>query len=47
MKRINKFYLIGLKMEGFKRFKESYEVRFDRVTYISGANGRFVYDKFA
>ena len=40
MKRINKFYLIGLKMEGFKRFKEPYEVRFDRVTYISGANGQ-------
>ena len=40
MKRINKFYLISLKMEGFKRFKEPFEVKLDRVTYISGANGQ-------
>lgn len=40
MKKINKFYLISLIMEGFKKFKEPFEVKFDRVTYISGANGQ-------
>ena len=40
MKRINKFIILSLKMEGFKRFKEPYTMEFDRLTYISGANGQ-------
>ena len=40
MKRINKFSILTLKMEGFKRFKEPYTMEFDRLTYISGGNGQ-------
>lgn len=40
MKKINKFIILSLKMEGFKRFKEPYTMEFDRLTYISGANGQ-------
>ena len=40
MKRINKFSILTVKMEGFKRFKEPYTMEFDRLTYISGANGQ-------
>ena len=40
MKRINKFHIINIKMEGFKKFKEPYSVEFDRFTCISGGNGQ-------
>lgn len=40
MKRIRKFYILNIKMEGFKRFKEPFSVALDKVTYISGANGQ-------
>jgi len=40
MKRIRKFYILNVKMEGFKRFKEPFSVALDKVTYISGANGQ-------
>ena len=39
MKRINEFTIIALKMSGFKKFKDQYEVKMDEITYISGANG--------
>lgn len=39
MKKINKFHIITIKMEGFKKFKEPYSVDFDRFTCISGGNG--------
>ena len=39
MKKINCLNIIALKMEGFKRFKEPYEVKMDEITCISGANG--------
>ena len=40
MKSITKFSILTLKMEGFKRFKETYTMEFDRLTYISGGNGQ-------
>lgn len=40
MKKINKFSIVRIEMTGFKRFKESYAVEFDKLTYISGGNGR-------
>ena len=40
MKRINKFHIINIKMEGFKKFKEPYSIEFDRFTCISGGNGQ-------
>ncbi|MBS7297623.1 MAG: AAA family ATPase [Eubacteriales bacterium] len=39
MKKINELNILSLKMEGFKRFKDTYEVRMDEITCISGANG--------
>lgn len=41
MDRINKISIISIKMEGFKRFKEPYEIKPDpEITYISGGNGQ-------
>lgn len=40
MERIKAFSIIRVRMTGFKRFKETYEVELDRVTYVSGANGQ-------
>ncbi len=40
MKTIDKFSILNVKMEGFKRFKEPYTMEFDRLTYISGGNGQ-------
>ncbi len=37
--QIKKFCILSVKMEGFKRFKEAYEVTLDRIAYISGSNG--------
>ena len=37
---IKNFYILNVKMEGFKRFKEVYEVNMDRLTYVSGGNGQ-------
>ncbi len=37
--QIKKFTILSVKMEGFKRFKEAYEVNLDRIAYISGSNG--------
>ncbi len=28
----SKFYILGVKMQGFKRFKEEYEVSLDKMT---------------
>lgn len=39
MKRINELNIILLRMEGFKKFKERFDVKMDEVTCISGANG--------
>lgn len=38
--RIKKFCILSVKMEGFKRFKEPYEVNLSRLSYISGGNGQ-------
>ena len=40
MKKVNKFSIVRIEMTGFKRFKETYAVEFDKLTYISGGNGR-------
>ncbi len=40
MDKINQFCIIGVKMQGFKRFSESYETRMDILTYIAGGNGQ-------
>lgn len=40
MKKVNKFSIVRIEMTGFKRFKEPYAVEFDKLTYISGGNGR-------
>lgn len=40
MKKVNKFSIVRIEMTGFKRFKEPYAVGFDKLTYISGGNGR-------
>ena len=37
--QIKKFCILSIKMEGFKRFKEAYEVTLDRIAYIFGSNG--------
>ncbi len=37
--QIKKFCILGIKMEGFKKFKDAYEVSLDRIAYISGSNG--------
>ncbi len=37
--QIRNFTILSVKMEGFKRFKEAYEVNLDRIAYISGSNG--------
>lgn len=37
--QIKKFCILSVKMEGFKKFKEAYEVTLDRIAYISGSNG--------
>ena len=39
MKRINELNIILLRMKGFKKFKERFDVRMDEVTCISGSNG--------
>ncbi|MDD6736203.1 MAG: AAA family ATPase, partial [Clostridiales bacterium] len=39
MDRIKKITVLKVKMEGFKRFKEPYEVNMNKLTYIAGANG--------
>ena len=40
MKKVTKFGIIRVKMEGFKKFKEPYEVKLGKLTYISGGNGQ-------
>lgn len=40
MERINKFCILNVKMEGFKRFKEPYEVRLSEISYVFGRNGQ-------
>lgn len=40
MDRITNFSILGMKLEGFKRFKEPFEIKFDKLTYISGGNGQ-------
>lgn len=37
--QIKKFCILNVKMEGFKKFKEAYEVNLDRIAYIYGSNG--------
>ena len=37
--QIKKFCILSVKREGFKKFKEAYEVTLDRIAYISGSNG--------
>ena len=39
MDRIKKITVLKVKMEGFKRFKEPFEVSMNKLTYIAGANG--------
>ena len=38
--QIKKFYILTVKMEGFKRFKEPYEVNLSKLSYVSGGNGQ-------
>ena len=40
MKRINKFAILKIRLEGFKRFKEPFETDMDFLTYVSGGNGQ-------
>jgi len=40
MEKIKAFSILRVRMTGFKRFKETYEVELDKVTYVSGANGQ-------
>lgn len=40
MKKVTKFGIIRVEMEGFKKFKEPYSVKLDKLTYISGGNGQ-------
>lgn len=40
MERIKTFSILRVRMTGFKRFKETYEVELDKLTYVSGANGQ-------
>lgn len=40
MNKITAFSIINIKLEGFKQFKEPYEVGMDTLTYISGGNGQ-------
>lgn len=34
MKKVTKFGIIRVEMEGFKKFKEPYSVKLDKLTYI-------------
>lgn len=36
----SRFYILNVKMQGFKRFKEEYEVSLDKMTAIFGGNGQ-------
>lgn len=38
--QIKKFHILTVKMEGFKRFKEPYEVNLSKLSYVSGENGQ-------
>lgn len=40
MEKIKAFSILRVRMTGFKRFKETYEVELDKLTYVSGANGQ-------
>ena len=40
MERITSFSILSMKMEGFKKFKEPFEVNLDTLTYISGGKAR-------
>lgn len=40
MDKIKNFSILSIKVEGFKRFKEPYEIELDTLTYISGGNGQ-------
>lgn len=40
MDKIKNFSILSIKMEGFKRFQEPYEIKMDTLTYISGGNGQ-------
>ncbi len=37
MDNIKNFSILSIKMEGFKRFKEPYEIKLDTLTYIMTA----------
>lgn len=38
--QIKKFCILNIKMEGFKRFKEAYDINLEQMVYISGGNGQ-------
>lgn len=40
MNRITGFEILSVKMEGFKKFLEPYEVNLDNLTYVIGSNGQ-------
>ncbi len=39
MIKINRFNILSVRMEGFKKFKDAYTMDFDKLTCISGSNG--------
>lgn len=40
MKKITRFNILNVRMQGFKKFCEPYEAELDDVTYITGSNGQ-------
>lgn len=40
MEKINKFFIINVKMKGFKRFEEEYSTGMDTLTVVYGGNGQ-------
>ena len=40
MERIKEFTVLSVKMEGFKRFREAFEVELNTISYVFGANGQ-------
>ena len=40
MEQIKDFTILGVEMEGFKRFKEPFQMELGTVSYVSGANGQ-------
>lgn len=39
MKKITKFNILNIKMQGLKKFSDTYEIDFDKLTCIYGRNG--------